>query len=77
MRVFMKKWKSNDWEEKEEKETSIFLAVEKEIYLQYFPHNKAIFNGDDDDSDDELPKEDDAGGKQGKQQRNWMTHLRR
>ena len=64
MRVFMKRWKNNDWEEKEEKEASDFLASEKEIYLQYFPHNKAMFY--DDDNDDELPKEDDAGGKQGK-----------
>jgi hypothetical protein len=64
MRVFLKRWKNNDWEEKEEKEASDFLAVEKEIYLQYFPHNKAMFY--DDDNDDELPKEDDAVGKQGK-----------
>ena len=64
MRVFMKRWKNNDWEEKEEKEASDFLASEKEIYLQYFPHNKEMFY--DDDNDDELPKEDDAGGKQGK-----------
>ena len=64
MRLFMKRWKNKDWEEKEEKEASEFLAVEKEIYLQYFPHNKAMF--DDDDKYDELTKEDDAGVKQGK-----------
>ena len=47
MRVFMKRWKNNDWEEKEEKEASDFLASEKEIYLQYFAHNKAMFYDDD------------------------------
>ena len=65
MRVFMKRWKNKDWKEKEEKEASDFLAVEKEIYLQYFPHNKAMFD-EDDDGDGEFPKENNAGGKQGK-----------
>ena len=57
--------RSKDWKEKEEKEVSDFLAVEKDIYLQYFPHNKAMFD-DDDDGDGELPKENNAGGKEKK-----------
>ena len=57
MRRFLKRWQNKDWKEEEDKEASDFLAVEKEIYLQYFPHNKAMFEDND---------EDDAGVKQGK-----------
>eukprot|EP00957_Ditylum_brightwellii_P010394 786264-Ditylum_brightwellii.AAC.1 len=63
MRVLMKTWKNNDWKEKEEKEMNDFLVVEKDIYLQYFPHNKAML---DEENDDNLPKENIAVGKQGK-----------
>ncbi|MCP4747475.1 MAG: hypothetical protein GY874_15230 [Desulfobacteraceae bacterium] len=59
----MNRWKNNYWKEEEEKEVRYFLAVDKDIYLQYFIHNKAIF---DEENADKLLKESIAQGKQGK-----------
>ena len=48
-----------------------FFAVEKDIYLQYFPHNKAM---SDEENDDKFPKENND---RGNQERQWRTQMSR
>jgi hypothetical protein len=52
----MKCFKANDW--KENLEVDEFLELEKQIYLDMFPHNKDIFDDweEDDTEVDITPK---------------------
>ncbi len=43
------KWRANDWDEKEERDDSKFLELEKSIYLKAFPHNGGVFDEDEED----------------------------
>ena len=43
--LFLKRNKTNEWNENEERDRKSFLEVEKKIYLQMFPHNTAVVEG--------------------------------
>jgi hypothetical protein len=48
----MKRFKPNDW--KENVDVDEFLELEKQIYLDMFPHNRAIFDGEEEEDDTEM-----------------------
>jgi hypothetical protein len=48
VKTFMKRFKANDWNEN--LDVDEFLELEKQIYLDMFPHNNTIF--DDDEKED-------------------------
>ncbi len=48
----MKQFKTNDW--KENVDVDKFLELEKQIHLDMFPHNKAIFDGEVEEDDTEM-----------------------
>ena len=39
----LKRHVNNEWDDNGERDNKTFLQVEKEIYLDMFPHNKAVF----------------------------------
>ena len=47
----MKHWKTNDWDEGDDRDTDEFLDLEQKIYLEMFPYNKAMFEDKDEDGD--------------------------
>ena len=47
--LYMKRWRNNDWDKKEERDSQDFLQLEKELYLKMFPHNEEIFDDEDED----------------------------
>ena len=47
----MKRWKDDDWDEGDERDADEFLDLEKKIYLEMFPYNKAMFEDKDEDED--------------------------
>ncbi|KAL7529489.1 hypothetical protein ACHAXR_002994, partial [Thalassiosira sp. AJA248-18] len=58
--LYIKKWKNNDWDEKEERDALDFLDLEKDIHLSMFPHNAAVFEDEDlHDEEDEYENDDD------------------
>jgi hypothetical protein len=52
MKKIMKRFKTNDW--KEDLDVDEFLELEKQIYLDMFPHNKAIFDDEEEEDDTEM-----------------------
>ena len=56
--LYLKRWKENDWDELEERDTKKFLELEKEIYLEMFPHNASLFenNNEDEEECDQVAK---------------------
>jgi hypothetical protein len=61
VKKFMKCFKTNDW--KENLDVDEFLELEKQIDI--FPHNKAIFDGEEEEGDTEMDSamKKDEGGK--------------
>ena len=49
--LYLKRWREKDWDEKEERDTTEFLELEKEIYKEMYPHNADVFNEDDEETD--------------------------
>ena len=47
--LFMKRWKDNDWDEKDERDDRAFLELEKAVYLDMCPHNAGIFDNEEED----------------------------
>ena len=62
---FMKRFKANDWDENEERDSREFLELEKEIHLKMFPHSKAFDDDDDDDEQGENGDSEEEGGSEG------------
>ena len=62
---FMKRFKANDWDENEERDSREFLELEKEIHLNMFPHSKAFDDDDDDDEQGENGDSEEEGGSEG------------
>ena len=54
-RLFLERWKADDWKENDERDDKEFLEVEKEIYLKMFPERAKLMEGKE-------PKEDDSDG---------------
>ena len=54
-RLFLERWKANDWKENDERDDKEFLEVEKEIYLKMFPERAKLMEGEE-------PKKDDSDG---------------
>jgi hypothetical protein len=52
VKKFMNCFKTNDW--KENLDVDEFLELEKQIYLDMFPYNKAIFDGEEEEDDTEM-----------------------
>ncbi len=52
VKMFMKCFKANDW--KETLDVDEFLELEKQTYLDMFPHNKAIFDDEEEEDDTEM-----------------------
>jgi hypothetical protein len=52
VKKFMKHFEANGWKEK--LNVNEFLELEKQIYLDMFPHNKAIFDGEEEEDDTEM-----------------------
>ena len=51
--LYLKRWKENDWDEKEDRDSRDFLELEKEIYLEMHPQNADLFE----DEEEEVEKE--------------------
>ena len=47
----MKRWRNNDWDEKEERDAAEFLEIEKEIHLKLFPNSTSLFDGEDEEGE--------------------------
>ena len=48
-KLCMKCHANNEWDHNGERDDKTFLQVEKEIYIEMFPHNKAVFGVDEED----------------------------
>ena len=61
----MERYKTNDWDETEERDSIDFLELEKNIYNKQFPHLIDLFECEDDEDGDEMKqdKEDTTVGK--------------
>ena len=42
-KLYLKRHANNEWDDNGERDDKTFLQVEKEIYLEMFPHNKSVF----------------------------------
>jgi hypothetical protein len=49
--LYMKRWRNNDWDEKEERDAAEFLEIEKEIHLKLFPNSTSLFDGEDEEGE--------------------------
>ena len=49
--LYLKRWKDDDWDEGDDQDKDEFLDLEKKIYLEMSPYNKAIFEDKDEDDD--------------------------
>ena len=49
--LYLKRWKDDDWDEGDDQDKDEFLDLEKKIYLEMSPYNKAIFEDKDEDED--------------------------
>jgi hypothetical protein len=52
VKKFMKLFKTNDWNKN--LDVDEFIELEKQIHLDMFPHNKAIFDGEEEEDDTEM-----------------------
>ena len=44
MKKFMDRFQKNDWKEDEDRDDNDFLKLEKEVFAEFFPWNKAVFD---------------------------------
>ena len=44
MKKFMDRFQKNDWKEDEDRNDNDFLKLEKEVFTEFFPWNKAVFD---------------------------------
>ena len=49
--MFVERFKANDWDEKEERDDSKFLELEKAIYLETHPNDGTIFDEEEVEED--------------------------
>ena len=49
--LFMERFKSKNFDEGEDRDDLAFLQVEKQVYLDLFPHNKGIFGEEEEDDE--------------------------
>ena len=54
----MRRWRENDWDESEERDSQEFLDLEKDIYLKLYPRNGGIFQGDEKEKENETKEEE-------------------
>lgn len=64
---FMERFKNNDWDEKDERDTRDFLDLEREIYETQFPHLIDLFVGEDYEGEQENDNRKGKAGKDNKQ----------
>ena len=47
----MKRHANNEWGDNGERDDKTFIQIEKEIYLEMFPHNKAVFGTEEEEEE--------------------------
>ena len=50
-KFYLKRHANNEWDDNGERDDKTFLQVEKEIYLEMFPHNKAVFGVEEEEEE--------------------------
>ena len=55
--LYLKRWRADDWDEKEDRDYREFLELEKEIYLEMYPQNAELFDEEEEEVDKEQAKE--------------------
>jgi len=60
-KTFMDRFKTNSWDEKDERDDTEFLEIEKEIYLKTFPHMKELVDEESEGEGDGANEKGDGG----------------
>ena len=60
---FMQRFRDNNWDEAEERDSTEFLELEKAIYLEMFPNNAGIFGGEEEEEDEKTESREEESSK--------------
>ena len=51
--LYLKRWRADDWDEKEDRDYREFLELEKEIYLEMYPQHAELFEDEEEEVEEE------------------------